>query len=152
MKKIEFFGSENQDLSKKEHRFLASLPFLRLVSLKSVASTAILTIHHFCVFSFRDLWISFFANDLELNINESTISLYWYYVIFLINVAFLKFQGLLFRPTLAGEGLYSNEFLLFSQFWPIDIFIVESCEWYHYRARPALNMELFFWFSFFWRR
>ena len=36
-------------------------------------------------------------------------------------------------PTpLEGEGtIYSNEFFLFRQFWPIDIFIVESCEWYH---------------------
>ena len=26
---------------------------------------------------------------------------------------------------------------LFCQFWAINIFIVEVCEWYHYKARPA---------------
>ena len=37
-------------------------------------------------------------------------------------------------PTpLVGEGtIYSNGFFfLFSEFWPIDIFVVEKCEWYH---------------------
>ena len=42
----------------------------------------------------------------------------------------------LFRPTLVGGGggeqLYTQRrFFVFSQFWPIDIFIVEKCEWYH---------------------
>ena len=36
-------------------------------------------------------------------------------------------------PTLVGrEELYTQTvFFLFRQFWPIDIFIVESCEWHH---------------------
>ena len=36
-------------------------------------------------------------------------------------------------PThLWGEELYTQMgFFLFSQFWPIDIFIVEKCEWCH---------------------
>ena len=38
----------------------------------------------------------------------------------------------LFRPHLWGEQLYTQMvFFLFSQFWPIDIFIAEKCEWYH---------------------
>ena len=42
-------------------------------------------------------------------------------------------------PTLVGrEELYTQlGFFLFSQFWPTDIFIVENCEWYHEKARPA---------------
>ena len=41
---------------------------------------------------------------------------------------------LLFRPHLwgGGEELYNQMgFFLFSQFWPIDIFVVEKCERYH---------------------
>ena len=35
-------------------------------------------------------------------------------------------------PTFSGGGtIYSSGFFLLSQLWPIDIFIVESCEWYH---------------------
>ena len=35
-------------------------------------------------------------------------------------------------PTLVGrEELYAQTAFLCSQFCPIDIFIVESCEWYH---------------------
>ena len=41
----------------------------------------------------------------------------------------------IFVPTpLVGGGdeeLYTQVVFLFSQFWPIDIFIVEKCEWYH---------------------
>ena len=41
----------------------------------------------------------------------------------------LKF---LFWPLLMGEELYTQlGFFLFRHFWPIDIFIEESCEWYH---------------------
>ena len=29
-----------------------------------------------------------------------------------------------------GGTIYANGFFLFSQFWPIDIIIVESCEWH----------------------
>ena len=35
-------------------------------------------------------------------------------------------------PACGGGGtIYANGFFLFSQFWPIDIFIAEKCEWYH---------------------
>ena len=34
-------------------------------------------------------------------------------------------------PLLGGGTIYSNELFLFRQFWPIDILIVEKCEWYH---------------------
>ena len=38
----------------------------------------------------------------------------------------------LFRPHLWGEELYTQMgFFLFRQFWPIDIFIEEECEWHH---------------------
>ena len=40
----------------------------------------------------------------------------------------------LFPTPLVGGGrgtIYSNGFFLFSQFWPIDMFVVEKCEWYH---------------------
>ena len=44
----------------------------------------------------------------------------------------------LFRPLLREGGtIYSNGFFLLRRFWPIDIIIVESCEWYHQKARPA---------------
>ena len=59
---------------------------------------------------------------------------------------------ILFQPLLRGEELYTQMgFFLFRQFEPIDIFIVESCEWYDLKARSAHNMELkrFFLFSFF---
>ena len=39
-------------------------------------------------------------------------------------------DNFLFRPTLVG-GLYTQMGFLFSKFWPIDVNIVESCEWYH---------------------
>ena len=51
--------------------------------------------------------------------------------------AFTKSGGsplkeLLFRLLLRGEELYTQMgFFLFSQFWPTDIFIVESWDWYH---------------------
>ena len=49
----------------------------------------------------------------------------------------------LFRPHLWGGGgtIYSNGFFLFSQFWPIDIFIAEKREWYHLKAGPAYNSK-----------
>ena len=34
-------------------------------------------------------------------------------------------------PLVGGGTIYSNGVFLFSQFWPIDIFIVEKCERYH---------------------
>ena len=42
-------------------------------------------------------------------------------------------------PTLLrGEELYTQMgFFLFREFSPIDIFIVESWDWYHSKARPA---------------
>ena len=46
-------------------------------------------------------------------------------------------KAILFVPTpLVGGGggggtIYSNRFFLFSQLWPIDVFIAEKCEWYH---------------------
>ena len=45
------------------------------------------------------------------------------------NVHFLQ----VFIPTpLVGEELcIQTGFFLFRQFWPIDIFIVEKCEWFH---------------------
>ena len=33
-------------------------------------------------------------------------------------------------PLVGGGTIYSYGFFLFRQFWPIDIFIVEKCEWY----------------------
>ena len=39
-------------------------------------------------------------------------------------------------PHVGGGTIYSNGFFLFKQFWPIDIFIVEKCEWYE-KACPA---------------
>ena len=41
------------------------------------------------------------------------------------------------NPPLGGGTIDSNGFFLFSQFWPIDIFIAEKCEWYHWQAGPA---------------
>ena len=46
----------------------------------------------------------------------------------------LQFIILIVPTPLVGEGtIYSNGFFffLFSEFWPIDIFVVEKCEWYH---------------------
>ena len=41
-------------------------------------------------------------------------------------------SGLIVPTHFSGGGtIYSNGFFLFRQFWPIDIIIVESCEWYH---------------------
>ena len=34
-------------------------------------------------------------------------------------------------PLVWGGTIYSNGLFLFRQFWPIDIFILEKCEWYH---------------------
>ena len=55
------------------------------------------------------------------------------------NLAFITFnifnKFLVFiivpTPLVGGGTIYSNWFFLFSQFWPIDIFVVEKCEWYH---------------------
>ena len=48
----------------------------------------------------------------------------------------------LFQPHLWGEKLYTQMGFLFSQFWPIDIFVVEKFERYHEKARPAWNSKL----------
>ena len=46
---------------------------------------------------------------------------------------FLRLKQTIIVPTpLEGGGtIYSIGFFLFSHFWPIDIFIVESWDWYH---------------------
>ena len=56
----------------------------------------------------------------------------------------------LFRPTLGGT-INSTGFLF--QFSPINIFIVEDCEWYHYIDCQAQNFNIkrFFEFRFFFR-
>ena len=44
----------------------------------------------------------------------------------------MKTKALLFfRPLLRGRNYILKWVFLFSQFWPIDIFIVEKYEWYH---------------------
>ena len=45
-------------------------------------------------------------------------------------------------PLVGGGTIHSNGFFLFRQFWPIDIFIAEKCEWYHSKAGPAQNSKL----------
>ena len=64
----------------------------------------------------------------------------------------LKFS-LFFRPTCDGFKwvfkLYKWVFLLFSEFWPIDIFILGNWNWYHYKARPARNQKWVFYYRFF---
>ena len=37
----------------------------------------------------------------------------------------------LLHPTCGGRNYTLQWIFLFSQFWPIDIFIAEKCEWYH---------------------
>ena len=44
---------------------------------------------------------------------------------------------LLFRPTCGGRNYILKWVFLFSHFWPIDLFIVEKCEWYHLKAVPV---------------
>ena len=34
-------------------------------------------------------------------------------------------------PIVGGRTIHSNAFFSFRQIWPIDMFIVEKCEWYH---------------------
>ena len=47
-------------------------------------------------------------------------------------------------PTpLVGEGtIYSNGFFLFSQFWPIDIFIAEKCDLVSLKSSYSLEFEI----------
>ena len=35
------------------------------------------------------------------------------------------------KPLVWGGTVYSNASFLLRQFWPIDIYIVEKCAWYH---------------------
>ena len=62
---------------------------------------------------------------------------------FCVSVPYCMYQNITIRllvlifivPTPSyggGEELYTQMgFFLFSEFWPIDIFIVETYEWYH---------------------
>ena len=44
----------------------------------------------------------------------------------------------LLRPISVEEEPHAQLILLFfSQFWPINVLIVENYEWYHYKARRA---------------
>ena len=48
-----------------------------------------------------------------------------------------------------GEELYTPMGFLFSQFWPIHIFIVENCMLYYERALQTYNSNFFSQFLFF---
>ena len=51
---------------------------------------------------------------------------------------FMEKKSVIVPTPMRGEELYTQMgFFWFRQFWPIDIFIVESWDWYHQKARLA---------------
>ena len=77
--------------------------------------------------------------DFEQRNSSEELSLFWNCGACLTSISWIieNILVLLFRPSWGGGTIYSNGFFLFSQFWSIDIFIVQSCEWYHLKAPPA---------------